>query len=211
MTNYILPPMNNIYTISLIIITVSISLGILIYTWFNKKHKRFIERKYNELDKEKNIEKKEEILNNRINMEQETVLASGISYEELMQIGKVICKDRSMQSEQELAEASKEPIKADNKKNDDTEKEPVIEIIQQKRRLQNGYKAVFLNPRELKTRQCVYVSTEMHKTVQAIVSEIAVKGMSVGAFIDTVLRQHLEEHKDEINNLYRRKREDLIK
>jgi len=74
-----------------------------------------------------------------------------------------------------------------------------------------GYKSVFLQPRELKDRQCVYISRELHETILAIVSEIAVKSMTVGAFIDTVLRQHLEENKQEINNLYRRKREDLIK
>jgi len=73
-----------------------------------------------------------------------------------------------------------------------------------------NYKTAFLNPRELKTRQCVYISTELHEKILVIVNEIAEKGMTVSAFIDTVLWQHLEEHKQEINNLYRRKRDDLI-
>lgn len=80
----------------------------------------------------------------------------------------------------------------------------------QKRRQAGGYTSVFLKPKELKSRQSVYISGDLHEKVIAIVNEIAVKGMTVGAFIDTVLRQHLEEHKDEINNLYRRKRDDLI-
>ena len=73
-----------------------------------------------------------------------------------------------------------------------------------------NYKTAFLNPRGLKTRQCVYISTELHEKILAIVNEIAEKGMTVSAFIDTVLFLHLEEHKQEINNLYRRKRDDLI-
>lgn len=80
-----------------------------------------------------------------------------------------------------------------------------------KKKQAGGYKSTFLNPKELKMRQCVYISLDLHETILAIVNEIAVKGMTVGAFIDTVLRQHLEEHKNEINNLYRRKRDDLIK
>lgn len=97
--------------------------------------------------------------------------------------------------------------------NDPDKEEDIISIATSgpaKAKPKNNYKAVFLKPKELKTRQCVYVSMDLHEKIIAIVNEIAVKGMSVGAFIDTVLRQHLEEHKDEINNLYRRKREDLL-
>lgn len=79
-----------------------------------------------------------------------------------------------------------------------------------KRKQESGYTSVFLKPKELKSRQSVYIGGDLHEKVVAIVNEIAVKGMTVGAFIDTVLRQHLEEHKDEINNLYKRKRDDLI-
>lgn len=81
---------------------------------------------------------------------------------------------------------------------------------QKKRKQENNYTSVFLKPKELKSRQSVYISGELHEKIIAIIKEIAVKGMTVGAFIDTVLWQHLEEHKDEINNLYRRKRDDLL-
>lgn len=39
---------------------------------------------------------------------------------------------------------------------------------------------------------------------------IADKDITVGGYIDTVLAEHLERHKEEINELYRQKREDLI-
>jgi hypothetical protein len=75
----------------------------------------------------------------------------------------------------------------------------------------NSYRSVFLQPKELKTRQCVYISTDLHEMILAIVKEIAGKNMTVGAFIDSVLRQHLEDNKQEINTLYKKKRDDLIK
>ena len=34
--------------------------------------------------------------------------------------------------------------------------------------------------------------------------------ISVGGYVDTVLRQHLEQHKERINELYKKQREDLI-
>lgn len=75
----------------------------------------------------------------------------------------------------------------------------------------SSYRSVFLQPKELKTRQCVYISTDLHEMILAIVKEIAGRNMTVGAFIDSVLRQHLEDNKQEINMLYKKKRDDLIK
>jgi len=34
--------------------------------------------------------------------------------------------------------------------------------------------------------------------------------MSIGGYIDLVLEQHLQEHKDTINELYKQQRDDLI-
>ena len=42
------------------------------------------------------------------------------------------------------------------------------------------------------------------------VNTIADKEITVGGYIDTVLMRHFEENKDEINNLYRRNRDNLI-
>lgn len=43
-----------------------------------------------------------------------------------------------------------------------------------------------------------------------IVNDIAGREISVGGYVDTVLRQHLEQHKEKINELYKKQREDLI-
>lgn len=78
------------------------------------------------------------------------------------------------------------------------------------KRRTTDYKAVFLNPRELSARKCVYISMEIHDKIVKIVSQIAEKGISVGVYVDTVLKQHLEANKNEINALYRKRKDDLI-
>ena len=73
-----------------------------------------------------------------------------------------------------------------------------------------GYSATFLQKNEIKTRQCVYISQRIHATMSEIVRVIADKDVSVGGYIDNVLLQHLEAHKEEINELYKKDRRDLI-
>ncbi len=73
-----------------------------------------------------------------------------------------------------------------------------------------GYSATFLQKNEIKTRQCVYISQRIHATISEIVRVIADKDVSVGGYIDNVLLQHLEAHKEEINELYKKDRRDLI-
>ena len=72
------------------------------------------------------------------------------------------------------------------------------------------YSATFLQKNEIRTRQCVYISQRIHATISEIVRVIADKEVSVGGYIDNVLLQHLETHKEEINELYKKDRRDLI-
>ena len=72
------------------------------------------------------------------------------------------------------------------------------------------YSSLFLQRNELKVRSCVYISQRIHNTISEIVRVIADKEVTVGGYIDNVLLQHLEAHKDEINDLYKRERKDLI-
>ena len=65
-----------------------------------------------------------------------------------------------------------------------------------------GYKEQFLQSRELKTRQCVYISKDTQEIIADIVKRLGARGLSIGAYIDSILQQHLQEHKDEINELY---------
>lgn len=78
------------------------------------------------------------------------------------------------------------------------------------RKKRTDYGSTFLKRGELKNRKCVYISAEAHDIVSKIVNTIADKEITVGGYIDTVLMRHFEENKDEINELYRRDRDNLI-
>jgi len=74
----------------------------------------------------------------------------------------------------------------------------------------NGYESLFLKRNGLKARSCVYISQRTHNTISEIVRVIADRDVTVGGYIDNVLLQHLEMHRDEINDLYKKERKDLI-
>ena len=78
------------------------------------------------------------------------------------------------------------------------------------KRQDEDYNELFLRRNEIKTRQCVYISRDVHGKILRIVNDIAGGEISVGGYVDTVLRQHLEQHKERINELYKKQREDLI-
>ena len=50
---------------------------------------------------------------------------------------------------------------------------------------------MFLRRNELKTRQCVYISRDVHSKILKIVNDIAGREITVGGYVDTVLRQHV--------------------
>lgn len=80
-----------------------------------------------------------------------------------------------------------------------------------KRKMGEIYENKFLQPRELKIRQCVYISRSVHETIADIVKRIGERGLTVGVYIDTILQQHLQENKDEINTLYCKPTDKIIK
>lgn len=79
-----------------------------------------------------------------------------------------------------------------------------------RKRQENDYQDVFLQRNEIKTLQCVYISRDIHNKILKIVNDIAGREISVGGYVNTVLRLHLEQHKERINELYKKQREDLI-
>jgi len=73
------------------------------------------------------------------------------------------------------------------------------------------YRGRYLKRNEIKTRQCVYISREIHSKISKIVNILATEqGISIGGYIDTVLAQHLKEHRDAINTLYKKQQKNLI-
>ena len=89
-------------------------------------------------------------------------------------------------------------------------KEKPLKDSGRRKRKEDDYTGLFLRRNEIKTRQCVYISRDVHSKILKIVNDIAGREISGGGYVDTVLRQHLEQHKEKINELYRKQREDLI-
>jgi hypothetical protein len=69
------------------------------------------------------------------------------------------------------------------------------------------YGSQFLGRNEFKTRQCVYISQRVHATISEIVRVISDRDITVGGYIDSILMEHLETHRDEITELYNRELE----
>jgi hypothetical protein len=76
-------------------------------------------------------------------------------------------------------------------------KEPV-----KRRRGNADYGSLFLQRNEFKTRLCVYISRRIHTTISEIVKVISDREITVGGYIDSILMEHLETHRDEIMELY---------
>lgn len=74
----------------------------------------------------------------------------------------------------------------------------------------DDYEATFLCRNEIRLRQGAYISRSVYQTIMRIVKQIAGDDVSVGGYIDNVLKHHLEKYKDEINTLYKQDRTDLI-
>ncbi len=52
----------------------------------------------------------------------------------------------------------------------------------------------FLEASEIKTRQCVYIDRETHNRIASIAKYLG-NGLSIGKFVDNILRDHLRRHK----------------
>lgn len=74
------------------------------------------------------------------------------------------------------------------------------------------YASTFLRRNCMKTRQCVYISYDVHDVVARLVRSLTDQGqeVTIGGYIDTVLSEHLQTNRDEINELYRQRNGDLL-
>lgn len=75
-----------------------------------------------------------------------------------------------------------------------------------------SYEKTYLKVKRLTSRQPVYISKPIHQSVSRFVHLWALtnKGISVGAYVDNILAEHLEQHKEEIKELYCHQKNDLL-
>jgi hypothetical protein len=111
----------------------------------------------------------------------------------------------------DVQEKPAEPVREEPEISESIEKpKEAKEHVRRKKGVSVDYSSQFLQRNGLKERSCVYISRRIHATISEIVRVIADRDVTVGGYIDNVLLQHLELHRDEINNLYKRERKDLI-
>ena len=91
------------------------------------------------------------------------------------------------------------------------EDEPVIETLKikesqkRKRTEQSDYRETYFDKVDLTDRQSLYITRETHLTLLSIVNVIGGHKANISSFVENIILQHLESHKDEINNLYENK------
>lgn len=68
----------------------------------------------------------------------------------------------------------------------------------------------YLVSKEIKVRKCVYISRGIQEKIAKIVNILSNGESTIGSYIDNVLLEHLNEHKDEINALYHKRINDLV-
>jgi len=114
--------------------------------------------------------------------------------------------------EETPAEETKEKM-AQVKDNADETEAPAADTTPKgkPRRRKGSYDEVFLKNKDLKARQPVYISQEIHQEIKKVVHLLALSNqeISVGGYINNVLADHLEQHKEDIAELRRRQIENL--
>ena len=71
-----------------------------------------------------------------------------------------------------------------------------------KRNTQSDYRKTYFEKVDLSDRQSLYISRETHLILINIVNMIGGHKATISSYVENIILQHLENHKEEINNLY---------
>jgi hypothetical protein len=71
-----------------------------------------------------------------------------------------------------------------------------------KRNAQTNYRKTYFEKVDLSDRQSLYISRETHLTLFNVVNMIGGHKATISSYVENIILQHLESHKDEINQLY---------
>lgn len=88
------------------------------------------------------------------------------------------------------------------KKNDTVGYDAKIVVRQKKRQNESGsYRQQFLKGGNVQSRQQAYISLDNYQFIRKFLSIVA-PGVSMSKYIDDILTAHMEQYREEINNLY---------
>jgi hypothetical protein len=84
---------------------------------------------------------------------------------------------------------------------EEAEKSPVSRTVSRRKKELQDYERQFLKKREHSERRQTYVSREIYRTISRFLPVIGGE-VSITAYLDNILLHHLEQYRDEINDLY---------
>lgn len=127
-------------------------------------------------------------------------------YLKTVMAGDIPAMSRKEKRQPEIAEEPEVETERESAVGKETPVREVSDSRTRKKREGKGYEAVFLCRRESVQRRQTYVSLELYKKIARFLPVIGGE-LTVPTYIDNILSQHLEQYKDEINELYEKKTE----
>ena len=70
-----------------------------------------------------------------------------------------------------------------------------------------NYEETFFHKMELPDRRSVYVSNSTHEKLTRIATILGMGKATVSSYVETIIQHHFDNHKDEINELYKKNME----
>ena len=95
-----------------------------------------------------------------------------------------------------------QPVKEEEKESD-VQPVETAKPVRKKREAQD-YEVAFLQRKAGVPRRQTYISSSLYEKINSFLPVIA-GGLSITAYLDNILTHHLEQYKDDINELYERK------
>ena len=74
-----------------------------------------------------------------------------------------------------------------------------------KKREAHDYESLFLERKASVDRRQTYIGADLFKKISSFLPVISGQQLSITAYINNILTHHLEQHKEDINELYERK------
>ena len=79
------------------------------------------------------------------------------------------------------------------------------EPLRPMRKKREAYESVFLERKVSVARRQTYISSQLYEKINSFLPVIACHQFGITSYINNVLTHHLEQYKDDINELYERK------
>lgn len=82
------------------------------------------------------------------------------------------------------------------------EPEPIPEKPKRKKEVSSEYVEQYFSKVDFTDRQLIYITRETHQKLTDIVNVIGGRQGTISGYLENIIREHFETHKDEVNSLY---------